>query len=81
MRVDGGQGRTYSVRRSLATCGVMVMLPAETVVEMGGGRRKEMYQYMGDGFWMRSKISRAGKVTALSVTDVPFLTSARKFCF
>jgi hypothetical protein len=38
---------TYSVRRSLATCGVIVIrLPASAFVE--GGRRKEIYQYMDD---------------------------------
>ena len=38
---------TYSVRRSLAICGVIVMLPWEMGTDTGGGRRKERYQYIG----------------------------------
>jgi hypothetical protein len=36
----------YSVRRSLATCGVMVILWAKLDIVTGGGRRKDKYQYI-----------------------------------
>ena len=39
------KGRTDSVRRSLATCGFIVMPPPASA-DIGGGRRNEMYQYI-----------------------------------
>jgi hypothetical protein len=37
---------TYSVRKSFATCGVIVILVDEVDMETGGGRRKDRYQYI-----------------------------------
>lgn len=38
--------RTYSVRKSFATCGVIVIFVDEVDMETGGGRRKDRYQYI-----------------------------------
>lgn len=54
----GEPERTYSVRRSLATCGVMVILPAAHGTETGGGRRKERYQYMTAQYRVTSQRNR-----------------------
>jgi hypothetical protein len=40
------EGWTYSVRKSFATCGVIVILADEVDMETGGGRRKDRYQYI-----------------------------------
>ena len=38
--------KAYSVRRSFATCGVIVIALVPVGTDTGGGRRKERYQYI-----------------------------------
>lgn len=47
IRIERGFELTYSVLRSLATCGVIVMPSLISLTLTGGGRRKDKYQYIG----------------------------------